>query len=131
MDMVLEGERQLNNELALLCCCLRRDSAVVRSLKNLTIAVQISGIGTWDDAVASLSKNSAAWDDLDTILCNSESVLSSVRIFVDPPKYMIVEQQLQISMRCRLPRLYEHGILSIETGAVDDLLELAWSGNRS
>jgi hypothetical protein len=114
-----EREAQFNFDLASFVRCLH-DSMVTKSLKDLTIAVKISLYQTWDNAVTSFS-NATAWTDMDYVLYNPESVLKNVRIFVDLQKSMVADEQLQTSMQVRLPRLHEHGILFIGTGATDNL----------
>jgi hypothetical protein len=128
MDLA-PGERgsQFNFDLASLVRCFH-DSTVTKSLRELTIAVKISLYSTVDDAIRSFS-SAAGWVDLDSILWNAESVIESVRICVELPKFMVGDQQLQDSMRLCLPRLHEHGVLFIETGTTDDLQDRAWFRN--
>jgi len=128
MDLATgEREAQFKFDLASLVQCFH-DSAVTKSLKELTIAVKISRYRTWDDALVSFS-SAEGWADLDSILWNTNSVIESVRIYVDLPESMVADQRLRASMRLHLPKLSEHGVLSVGTGDIGDLQNHAWSRN--
>ena len=120
-------ESRFANDLASLVEQL--EVGMPKTLKEITLAVTVSGYTHWNDALLPLS-TCEEWDMLDEVIWSQCPALRKVQILVDlrdidsPAE---AYERLCFLMSKPLPRLAERGILSLGFGNFDDVGQALYS----